>query len=92
MLAVRTKLRAKKLWRSLTGKSVTIWAQRNLVAGARLHARLKERAKFRKERPPYWACPTCTATFGLYRPYRRHYMLQCPETGDNELHPRLKRA
>lgn len=59
---------------------------------ARYKARVHARRAYRKENPPTIACPKCTATFGLYRPFRRHYLFKCPKNGNGEHHPTIRRA
>ena len=89
---VKTKLKAMKLLRKISGKYVEQWARRNIIAEARYKARVKARRRYRKDYPPIIACKSCPATFGLYRPYRRHFLFECPKSGDGELKPRMKRA
>jgi hypothetical protein len=91
-LMLRTKLKALKVFRQLLGRHVTAIARRNLVAEARYKARVKSRRRFRRENPPVIECSRCPATFGLYRPYRRHWVFECPRTGNGEYKPRMKRA
>jgi hypothetical protein len=91
-VAMRAKLATLKFVRQLFGKHVVAFAKRNLVAEMRYKARVHARRAFRKDFPPIIVCPRCPATFGLYRPFRRHFLFKCPKNGNGERHPTIRRA
>ncbi len=91
-VAMRAKLATLKFVRQLFGKHVVAFARRNIVAELRYKARVHARRAYRKDHPPTIACPNCPATFGLFRPYRRHFVFECPKSGNGEHHPTIRRA
>ena len=91
-MAMRAKLATLKFVRQLFGKHVVAFARRNIVAEWRYKARVHARRAYRKDHPPIISCPNCTRTFGLYRPYRRHFLFECAKGGLDEHHPTIRRA